>query len=118
MLALANKRRAERYRTRKPVVADPPRHADLTLAGTPEQVADLIDDWFKNGAADRFNIMPPPLPAMLDVFSAEVIPLLRRRGLFRTEYDGITLREHYGLEWPESVFAQPARESASLRRMG
>ena len=55
-------------------------------AGTPEQIADLIEDWFADGAADGFNIMPPLLPAQLDVFSAEVIPILQRRGLFRTEY--------------------------------
>ena len=76
-------------------------------AGTPEQIADLIEDWFTDGAADGFNIMPPLLPAQLDVFSAEVIPMLQRRGLFRTEYGGTTLREHYGLPWPASVFDQP-----------
>jgi FMN-dependent oxidoreductase (nitrilotriacetate monooxygenase family) len=76
----------------------------FTFAGTPEQVADLIEDWFKDGAADGFNIMPPLLPAMLDVFSAEVIPLLQKRGLFRTAYAGKTLREHYGLPWPKSAF--------------
>jgi FMN-dependent oxidoreductase (nitrilotriacetate monooxygenase family) len=76
----------------------------FTFAGTPEQVADLIEDWFSDGAADGFNIMPPLLPAMLDVFSAEVIPLLQRRGLFRTAYAGKTLREHYGLPWPNSMF--------------
>jgi FMN-dependent oxidoreductase (nitrilotriacetate monooxygenase family) len=80
----------------------------FTAAGTPEQIADLIEDWFKDGAADGFNIMPPLLPAQLDVFSAEIIPLLRRRGLFRTEYAGTTLREHYGLAWPKSAFAEPA----------
>ena len=56
----------------------------LTIAGTPEQVADLIEDWFNDGAADGFNLMPPVLPHMLDVFVAEVVPLLQRRGLFRT----------------------------------
>ena len=60
----------------------------FTAAGTPEQIADLIEDWFTDGAADGFNIMPPLLPAMLDVFSAEVIPLLQRRGLFRTALRG------------------------------
>jgi hypothetical protein len=49
---------------------------------------------------------------MLDVFSREVIPLLQRRGLFRTEYAGTTLREHYGLPWPASSFRQPALENA------
>lgn len=84
----------------------------FTFAGTPEQVADLIEDWFTSGAADGFNIMPPLLPAMLDVFSAEVIPLLQRRGLFRTAYAGETLRAHYGLPRPGSAFeaAEPARE--------
>jgi FMN-dependent oxidoreductase (nitrilotriacetate monooxygenase family) len=76
----------------------------FTFAGTPEQVADLIEDWFTDGAADGFNIMPPLLPSMLDVFSAEVIPILQRRGLFRTAYEGTTLREHYGLPWPKSAF--------------
>ncbi len=84
----------------------------FTFAGTPEQVADLIEDWFSDGAADGFNIMPPLLPAMLDVFSAEVIPLLQRRGLFRTAYAGKTLREHYGLPWPKSVFEATALQEA------
>jgi FMN-dependent oxidoreductase (nitrilotriacetate monooxygenase family) len=78
----------------------------FTTAGTPEQIADLIEDWFTDGAADGFNVMPPLLPAMLDVFIEEVIPLLQRRGLFRTAYEGETLREHYGLAWPKSAFAE------------
>jgi hypothetical protein len=77
----------------------------FTIAGTPEQIAELIEDWFADHAADGFNIMPPLLPAQLDVFSTEVIPLLQRRGLFRAEYVGETLREHYGLPWPRSAFA-------------
>jgi FMN-dependent oxidoreductase (nitrilotriacetate monooxygenase family) len=80
----------------------------FVTAGTPEQIADLIEDWFIGGAADGFNIMPPVLPAQLDVFSTEVIPILQRRGLFRSEYTGTTLREHYGLPWPTSVFDNPA----------
>ncbi len=75
-----------------------------TTAGTPEQIADLIEDWFGDGAADGFNVMPPLLPSMLDVFIAEVIPLLQKRGLFRTAYEGRTLREHFGLARPESKF--------------
>jgi FMN-dependent oxidoreductase (nitrilotriacetate monooxygenase family) len=80
----------------------------FVTAGTPEQIADLIENWFSDGAADGFNIMPPLLPAQLDVFSAEVIPILQRRKLFRTEYTGTTLREHYGLPWPTSVFDHPS----------
>ena len=84
----------------------------FTMAGTPDEVADLIEDWFTDGAADGFNIMPPVLPHMLDVFSAEVVPLLQRRGLFRTEYAGTTLREHYGLARPESAFEAAVLEEA------
>jgi FMN-dependent oxidoreductase (nitrilotriacetate monooxygenase family) len=69
----------------------------FVTAGSPEQIADLMEDWFHDGAADGFNLMPPVLPAMLEVFVAEVIPLLQRRGLFRTEYAGDTLRALYGL---------------------
>ncbi len=75
-----------------------------TIAGTPEQVADWITDWFNDHAADGFNIMPPLLPSMLEVFIAEVIPLLQRRSLFRTAYEGETLRAHYGLAVPPSQF--------------
>lgn len=77
-------------------------------AGTPEQIADLIEDWFTDSAADGFNIMPPLFPAQLDIFSAEVIPLLQRRGLFRTAYAGHTLRDHYGLPQPQSAFSASA----------
>jgi len=76
----------------------------FTYAGTPEQVADLIVDWFSDGAADGFNLMPPVLPGMLDAFIDEVIPILQRRGLFRTAYEGEMLRDHYGLDYPESRF--------------
>ena len=84
----------------------------FTTAGTPEQIADLMPDWFADGAADGFNVMPPVLPAMLDTFVAEVIPLLQRRGLFRTAYEGETLRAHYGLARPGSEAIAPARRSA------
>ena len=69
-------------------------------SGTPEQIADLMADWFQNGAADGFNLMPPILPAMLEAFIDQVVPLLRRRGLFRSEYTADTLRGHYGLHRP------------------
>ena len=75
-----------------------------TFAGTPEQVADLIEDWIEDGAADGFNLMPPVLPEMLDVFIAEVIPLLQERNIFRREYETTTLRDHYGLMQPGSRF--------------
>jgi len=52
--------------------------------------------------------MPPILPAQFDVFAGEVVPILQRRGLFRTEYRGSMLRDHYGLPCPASVFDDPA----------
>jgi alkanesulfonate monooxygenase SsuD/methylene tetrahydromethanopterin reductase-like flavin-dependent oxidoreductase (luciferase family) len=73
------------------------------FAGTPEQVADQIELWFRTGAADGFNIMPPTLPGALDDFVDHVVPELRRRGLFRTDYTGTTLRDHYGLARPANT---------------
>jgi FMN-dependent oxidoreductase (nitrilotriacetate monooxygenase family) len=78
------------------------------LAGTPEQVADHIEVWFTHGAADGFNIMPPILPDGLDLFAKHVVPILRERGLFRTEYTGRTLREHYGLPRPANQYTSVA----------
>ncbi|WP_433318396.1 LLM class flavin-dependent oxidoreductase [Micromonospora sp. CA-269861] len=77
-----------------------------TFAGTPEQVADAIEEWYRSGAADGFNIMPPVLPSGLEAFVDHVVPILQRRGLFRTEYTGTTLREHYGLPRPANQFTQ------------
>jgi len=74
----------------------------FTTAGTPEQIADLMQDWVADGAADGFNLMPPLLPSMLDVFVAEVVPILQKRGLFRTAYEGTTLRDHFGLPRPKA----------------
>ena len=71
-----------------------------TFTGTPVQVADTIQHWFENRAADGFNIMPAVLPSGLEVFVERVVPILQERGLFRTEYTGRTLREHYGLPRP------------------
>jgi FMN-dependent oxidoreductase (nitrilotriacetate monooxygenase family) len=76
------------------------------VVGTPEQIADAMEEWFRAGAADGFNIMPPVLPTGLEVFVDEVVPVLQRRGLFRTEYTGTTLREHYGLERPADHFPE------------
>jgi FMN-dependent oxidoreductase (nitrilotriacetate monooxygenase family) len=76
--------------------------------GTPEQVADAITAWFEGGAADGFNIMAPALPSGLEAFIDQVLPILRGKGLFREEYEGTTLREHYGLPKPVNQFQQPA----------
>ncbi|MFM9846791.1 MAG: LLM class flavin-dependent oxidoreductase [Hyphomicrobiaceae bacterium] len=74
----------------------------FVMAGTPEQVADTIEDWVDSGAADGFNVMPPVLPWMLEAFAQEVVPILKRRGRFRTEYEGQTLREHFRLRRPQA----------------
>jgi FMN-dependent oxidoreductase (nitrilotriacetate monooxygenase family) len=76
----------------------------FVTAGTPEQIADLIEDWFLDGAADGFNLMPPVLPAMLEVFTSEVVPLLQKRRLFRRAYSGDTLRAQFGLKRPDVMF--------------
>ncbi|OAH12552.1 LLM class flavin-dependent oxidoreductase [Streptomyces jeddahensis] len=77
------------------------------IAGTPEQVADQLQEWYEHGAADGFNIMPPWLPGGFDLFADHVVPILRERGLFRSSYTGTTLREHYGLARPDSQYASP-----------
>ncbi|WP_246187032.1 LLM class flavin-dependent oxidoreductase [Microlunatus speluncae] len=79
-----------------------------TFTGTPEQVADAIIDWFDHGAADGFNVMPPVLPSGLDTFVDQVVPILVRRGRFRSDYEGTTLRDHYGLTRPEVAAADLA----------
>ncbi len=73
--------------------------------GTAGQVADALEEWFTQDAADGFNIMPPYFPGGLDDFVEQVVPELQRRGLFRTEYAGSTLREHLGLPRPASRYA-------------
>jgi alkanesulfonate monooxygenase SsuD/methylene tetrahydromethanopterin reductase-like flavin-dependent oxidoreductase (luciferase family) len=74
-----------------------------SFVGTPEQLADLMQSWFETGACDGFNIMPPYFPEQLRVFVEEAVPVLQRRGLFRREYEGRTLRENLGLARPGSI---------------
>ncbi len=80
----------------------------FTATGTPEAVADIIEDWFTTGAADGFNVMPPIMHSQFELFASEVVPILRRRGLFRQDYEGSTLRDHFGLG--------PVAEPAPLAR--
>lgn len=75
------------------------------IVGTPEAVADDIEAWFRAGAADGFNLMPDVLPDGLETFVDAVVPILQKRGLFRTAYSGTTLRDHLGLARPPSRFA-------------
>jgi FMN-dependent oxidoreductase (nitrilotriacetate monooxygenase family) len=69
----------------------------FTVVGTAQAVADQMQAWFEQEAVDGFNFMAPALPGGLDDFLSLVVPELQRRGLFRTEYRGTTLREHLGL---------------------
>ncbi|AKJ08813.1 nitrilotriacetate monooxygenase [Streptomyces incarnatus] len=73
----------------------------VVAVGAPEQVADLIQTWFESGAVDGFTLMPDVTFDGLPAFVDEVVPILQRRGLFRTAYEGSTLREHYGLALPD-----------------
>jgi FMN-dependent oxidoreductase (nitrilotriacetate monooxygenase family) len=87
----------------------------LTVAGTPVQVADLMQQWHTHRAADGFNVMPPLFPDQFDAFVDEVVPILRQRGLFRPRYPGSTLREYYGLPRPANRHAQPAWSQPAVR---
>ncbi|PEG61044.1 LLM class flavin-dependent oxidoreductase [Mycolicibacterium boenickei] len=84
-----------------------------TFAGTAEQVADNLELWFAEGAADGFNIMPPYLPGGLEDFVEQVVPILQRRGLFRTDYTATTLRGHYGLTHRPSRYTVTAAETSA-----
>jgi len=80
------------------------------LVGTPEQIADGMEEWLEAGVGDGYAVLPPWFPGPFDDFVDEVVPILQKRGLFRTEYTGTTLRDHLGLPWPE----HPARLAAQL----
>ncbi|WP_330255907.1 NtaA/DmoA family FMN-dependent monooxygenase [Nocardia sp. NBC_00565] len=83
------------------------------VIGTPETVADHIELWFRDGGIDGFTIIPAVLPAYLTDFVDQVVPELRRRGLFRHEYQSTTLRAHLGLPEPVNSFA---RQTVSASR--
>jgi N-acetyl-S-(2-succino)cysteine monooxygenase len=76
------------------------------VVGSPADVADLMQEWFTTGAADGFNVILPFFPSSLDAFNALVVPELQRRGLYRTAYQGKTLRDNLGLPKPESRYAR------------
>ncbi len=71
-----------------------------SFVGTPEQLADHMQHWLEEGGCDGFNIMPAYFPVELDVFVDEAVPVLQRRGLFRRDYEGTTLRDNLGLPVP------------------
>ncbi|MBR0655871.1 LLM class flavin-dependent oxidoreductase [Roseomonas arctica] len=73
------------------------------ICGTPERIADILQEWFEADAADGFNILPPYFPQSFDEFVDLVVPILQERGLYRRDYTGTTLRDHLGLPRPASV---------------
>jgi FMN-dependent oxidoreductase (nitrilotriacetate monooxygenase family) len=83
------------------------------MVGTPEQIADEMEEWFTASAADGFNLLPPYFPGAFDNFADHVVPVLQNRGLFRTEYTGRMLREHLGLPRPEHSAKQKAAGRAA-----
>lgn len=79
-------------------------YSGLALMGTPDEIADEMEQWLMERASDGFTIMFPYLPEGLNDFIDKVVPVLQKRGLFRTEYEGTTLRENLGLPRPENRF--------------
>jgi FMN-dependent oxidoreductase (nitrilotriacetate monooxygenase family) len=84
-------------------------YSGLAFVGTPKSIADDMQRWLEEEGSDGFNIMFPYLPQGLDDFVERVVPELQARGLFRTEYEGATLRENLGLTRPENRFFAPDR---------
>jgi FMN-dependent oxidoreductase (nitrilotriacetate monooxygenase family) len=115
----------ERAKSRQQLIIDLARRENLTirqlyetvagarghwqLVGTAQAIADELEERFRKGGADGFNIMPATVPGGLDDFIELVLPELRRRGLFRTDYEGRTLRENLGLKHP--VHRAPRRDA-------
>jgi alkanesulfonate monooxygenase len=83
--------------------------AHFMVKGTVNQVVDELEHWFTGEAADGFNLLPQWLPGALNDFVDKIVPELQRRGLFRTEYEGSTLRENLGLDKPANAYTK-ARE--------
>jgi len=79
-------------------------YSGLAMVGTPESIADEMEEWLETRGSDGFTIMFPYLPQGLDDVVDRVIPEIQRRGLFRTEYEGKTLRENLGLPRPDNRF--------------
>jgi alkanesulfonate monooxygenase len=76
----------------------------LAMVGTPATIADEMEEWLMTEGSDGFTVMFPYLPGGLDDFVNRVVPELQRRGLFRREYEGMTLRENLGLPRPTNRF--------------
>jgi len=78
--------------------------AGLAMVGTPKSIADEMEEWLTTEASDGFTIQFPYLPGGLEDFCDKVVPELQRRGIYRREYEGKTLRENLGLPRPENRY--------------
>ncbi|WP_352989169.1 hypothetical protein [Mesorhizobium sp. M1233] len=91
-------------------------YSGLAFVGTSKTIADEMEEWLVTEGSDGFNGMFPYLPAGVDDFVEKIGPELQRRGIFRSEYEGSTLRENLGLKRPPNRFFQP--ETAAIRKAG
>jgi len=114
MLAYA----AEPGMTIRKLAAKAGSYAGLAFVGTPQTIADEMEAWLEERGSDGFNVMFPWLPGGLDDFATRVVPELQRRGLFRTEYEGTTLRDHLSLPRPENRFFLDEDGDARLATAG
>jgi len=87
-------------------------YSGLAMVGTPATIADEMEEWLLGEGCDGFNIMFPYVPGGLDDFVDLVVPELQRRGIFRREYEGMTLRENLGLPRPANRFFTPTRQKS------
>lgn len=103
--AVVDAARREKFTLRQFVARSAGGHGHLTFTGSALQAADFIEKWFREYGADGFNLLPPLVPSGLEAFVDKVVPELQNRGLFRTAYEGKTLRENLGLLRPVNPFA-------------
>ena len=106
---LLNRARAENLTIRQLYLIVASGFGGRVIVGSVKQIADDMEEWFTTGAADGFNICPTHLPGGGEDFVDMVVPELQRRGLFRTEYEGTTLRQNLGLEEPENRYTAARR---------
>ncbi len=104
--------KAEKLTVRQTYERILPSQGHVVFKGTPKQIADQMEDWYTSKACDGFNVQTPVLPRSLTEFVDLVIPELQRRGLFRKEYTGKTLRENMGLPVPENPYFGKAAVAA------
>jgi alkanesulfonate monooxygenase len=103
----------ERGHTIRQLASKAGSYSGLAFVGTAATIADAMQAWLEERGSDGFNIMFPWLPGGLDDFADRVVPELQRRGIFRTEYEGTTLRDHLGLARPENRYFAPQGHRAA-----